>query len=209
MRCVLLVHALALCGVTLLTYIATVRVDYIGTRLYTDKLVLDDVTFHYLPEVSFAYVGIVADLLVLLPVLALLVRDAWVHNSSAIGHYLSTLTLVHLCRTITMSVTVLPSPSCRPASTFTGIGGCHDLIFSGHIATACTTVFYLIVYHDSSCVWLGEVAVLAVCLLATRAHYTIDVLMAISTSYAIFALRHRDSALATLYMRMRETVCEA
>lgn len=84
-----------------------------------------------------------------------------------------------ILRALTFSVTILPSPVCSRRTKNLSIGGCHDLVFSGHV-TATLLLAHTVYTHDPRygvaltlyCV-LGSLLVVA-----TRAHYTLDVLVA-------------------------------
>ena len=89
-----------------------------------------------------------------------------------------------LLRCICFFVTGLPSP-CEgrvPKS----CGGMHDCIYSGH--TALTLIFaYFIWCYDPSTAWLLILYCIvgSMLIIATRAHYTIDVLVAWIATYMI------------------------
>ena len=93
--------------------------------------------------------------------------------------------LLFFLRSVTMSVTTLPSPICTATRRNGSIGGCHDCIFSGH--TALTLLF---AYHIAQARG-HRVELLVYCLaasaliVATRSHYTVDVLVAWLAVYAL------------------------
>ena len=90
------------------------------------------------------------------------------------------MTLVYLIRVITTSATVLPSPICsasRPSCR--AVGGCHACIFSGHTATTLLFAWHLQKCFPEYTYHLLAYSVLSSLLIvATRSHYTIDVLVA-------------------------------
>lgn len=94
-----------------------------------------------------------------------------------------------LLRCITMSVTLLPSPICTPGRSCAAIGGCHDCIFSGHTAMTLLLAYALARHFDGD--WQVVVPLLAYSLatsalvVMTRAHYTVDVVVAWVAAYAV------------------------
>ena len=100
------------------------------------------------------------------------------------------LSIVYLLRVITSSVTVLPSPICttsRPSCK--AIGGCHDLIFSGH-----TSTMLIFAWHLQRCFPEYRTHLILFCILgsavivATRGHYTIDVIVAWIVVHSVLAI---------------------
>lgn len=100
------------------------------------------------------------------------------------------LSIVYLLRVITSSVTVLPSPICsssRPSCK--AVGGCYDLIFSGH-----TSTMLILAWHLQKCFPKYRTHLILFCILgsgvivATRGHYTIDVIVAWVVVHSILAV---------------------
>jgi hypothetical protein len=95
------------------------------------------------------------------------------------------LAIMFALRSVTVSATVLPSPICQGNKRMTdAVGGCHACVFSGHVA--CT----LLLAHAASRV-LPTAPLVAYCLVAsflvvaTRSHYSVDVLVAWIVAYAL------------------------
>lgn len=90
-------------------------------------------------------------------------------------------------RSATVAATVLPSPTeCEPDMFVLVHGGCYDKIFSGH--TAYLTLASLYLWRRGLSAWLacGVVALEAIILVASREHYTVDVLIAIVLAVSVF-----------------------
>ena len=93
---------------------------------------------------------------------------------------IKTMCLGFILRIVTTRATHLPSPICR-GQTFTpnAIGGCFDCIFSGHTFT--TLLFANVIANARPCYAKLMVAysiLSSVFIIASRSHYTIDVLVA-------------------------------
>ena len=113
----------------------------------------------------------------------------WTDNEARprVPMLLYALSVTHLIRIVTTRVTILPSPICtasfrKPRAA----GGCYDCIFSGHTSTTLLLSYFVYRYVPR---WRWPL--LAYCLaaslmiVATRSHYTIDVLVAWVVSYAV------------------------
>lgn len=106
--------------------------------------------------------------------------------------------LSQLCRLgLTNLVTILPKDKeCNPAD-YAGLkqlvlGHCYDKIYSGHFATA--TLFGILllrVYPKQVSLWMVSLALVlyALLILATRAHYTIDLLVSVFVVMAVLHIR--------------------
>ena len=97
------------------------------------------------------------------------------------------LSIVFFARSLTFSCTLLPSPlsSCMVKGS-QSVGGCHDCIFSGHTAMTLVLAYFLQkAYPSCKCALLSYCVIASLLITMTRAHYTIDVLVAWIVVYAI------------------------
>lgn len=103
-----------------------------------------------------------------------LIRDAIVYYS-----------ILMIIRALVYSVTIIPSPMCSKRRKNTAIGGCHDLIYSGH-TVATLILAYSLYQHNPD--YLGALMVYCILgslfIIATRSHYTVDVLISYVVVYA-------------------------
>lgn len=106
-------------------------------------------------------------------------------NIDLLFEYIYYWSLIMLIKSLFFSVTILPDSSqrCKPDKKFpTGSGNCHDLIFSGHVATAMTAVILLKQYnvYPPIIITILNCMILLGSLLTIylRDHYTIDILVA-------------------------------
>jgi hypothetical protein len=94
-------------------------------------------------------------------------------------------------RVLTAVSTILPKhEKCEVGSKFLNIfqgGGCYDKIFSGHAAFVTLLLLVLLkAEHITPVAFWGLLATNTVAILATRAHYTVDVVLGIIMSYLVF-----------------------
>lgn len=100
------------------------------------------------------------------------------------------LLVVMIIRAMTTLATILPKHErCVPRTTMQTLwnGGCYDKIFSGH--TALVTMLTLVLVGDKNISWgafWGINIVNAAAILLTRAHYTVDVVLAFVISYLVY-----------------------
>lgn len=166
------------------------RVDAIGSR--TDQqLALPDLLFDLVPRTSLP--SWVADAAPAVPIVALLIAARRAGKLYAVAQdYVSTYAIVMLVRSVAMNITVLPSPHCTRGRrdawyAYHGFGKCHDLIFSGHSSASIIAVFYLVSLGHAK-VWLLWPMVVGLLLIATRMHYSIDILVAWAVCISVIAL---------------------
>ena len=95
---------------------------------------------------------------------------------------------IFIIRSITIHLTILPKmKNCEVTNDIKFIGGCYDKIFSGHFATIFLITLLLWKHHNISIVWVFLINILnAFLIIATRAHYTIDILVALFITLFIY-----------------------
>lgn len=122
----------------------------------------------------------------------------WYFELSWFWKYLCYIALLQVFRCLCFNVTILPDCSqvAHEKSWFSKYftGGEHDLIFSGHLSYLYAPLWFGYKFHVISAGWyfasLGVVAIEFCLILASRTHYTIDLLMAIASSHFILDLVH-------------------
>jgi hypothetical protein len=102
------------------------------------------------------------------------------------------LLLIYAIRALTVITTILPKhEKCDyevgSFSISTFIGGCYDKVFSGHMAL---TLLGTLIYYRENYISFSSFAFInmveAALIILTRAHYTIDVLLAILITYLVY-----------------------
>ena len=97
-----------------------------------------------------------------------------------------TIAIMMFFRCITVMVTRLPSPICAHVDKVVAIGGNNSCIFSGHVAL--TILFAYVIYRHAPSYrrpLLAYCIITSLLIAATRSHYTIDIIVAWITVYAI------------------------
>ena len=108
-------------------------------------------------------------------IVGLLVVCAFKENDPKFAHALAVCIFI---RMITMYSTILPKSiqSCKSNGLL--IGGCHDKVFSGQMATAILSSMCIIKYHPEYKNLLIMInIILGVLIIGSRDHYTIDVIV--------------------------------
>jgi hypothetical protein len=113
----------------------------------------------------------------------------WLFSVSFIIDYLILLLIVYIIRGITIQLTVLPKmKSCTGSFNINGF--CYDKIFSGHVAFLFLFTLFLFHYNLLSFISLFIINLLyGLLIIATRSHYTIDVVVALLVSLFVFQNR--------------------
>lgn len=161
-----------------LTVTCSKIIDPIGRRVLKANKPLPDVMHWLLPDIKDFESWV--DAIPLIPAIASL----FYLSTTELSHLISCHALMLLCRCIAFSVTILPSPVCTSTSFVPmAIGGCHDCIFSGHSASTVLTLARLASIPGSTSSFI-QLCILytfsgALFILATRSHYTIDVLFGV------------------------------
>jgi hypothetical protein len=114
-------------------------------------------------------------------------------NHTLSVEFLTKFLIIMLIRAFTIISTVLPKyERCDETFTFRSfcVGGCYDKIFSGHTSfILLLTLFYLRENIIKLPVFYGINILNMLAIIATRSHYTIDVLIAIFVTFTIFNIK--------------------
>lgn len=97
--------------------------------------------------------------------------------------------ILFIIRDITISVTILPKvKECDTNNSNLIFGGCYDKIFSGHLATVLLLSLLMYKYKIITNVYVLSIIniVNALLILTVRAHYTIDIIVAIFVTLFLF-----------------------
>ena len=166
---------------------------------------LRDVLHDVLPNVQ-AWRSL-PEVLHLLPVLALgaaVLRTADQRALDALRVFLWCHAALLTTRALSFSSTLLPDASqqCRAAAVTGWLGGCHDLIFSGHVtimslAALVLQHFFTVRATSRALLWGAHAAVCGL-VIACRNHYSVDVLLAVVLSAAVFGAFTRHPRLLAL-----------
>lgn len=105
--------------------------------------------------------------------------------------FLLLLLFLHIIRLITIQLTVLPKMrNCVVKNNITLDGYCYDKIFSGHITLIFLFTLFLYKYKQISLILLFIINILySILIIATRAHYTIDVIVSFLFTFIVFQNR--------------------
>lgn len=113
-------------------------------------------------------------------------------NSKLTVEFLSKFVIIMLVRALTIISTILPKHEKCDETINTNsiiVGGCYDKIFSGHTAfVLLLTLLYFREHIINMPLLVGINAVNILLILATRSHYTVDVLLAIFVTSTIYAV---------------------
>ena len=88
---------------------------------------------------------------------------------------------MYFTRIIMYSSTILPSPICQKNSQNRSLGGCQDCIFSGHVGASLILSYLIYKIIPTSLTMytlIGLEIIYSLFVIATRSHYTIDVMIA-------------------------------
>ena len=152
-----------------------------------DHIELFDISHYILPDLH-SYQHIV-DIIVLGAIISLFFLSTK-HLST---EFLAKFTLIMFIRAFTTIATILPKHKiCNENIGLRSLllGGCYDKIFSGH--TSFILLLSLIYYREHIInlpVLLGVNAANILAILATRSHYTVDVLVAIFVTTTIYSIQ--------------------
>lgn len=170
---------------------ATYRVDTIGDK--TVKAVqLYDVAHEWLPDLSGNhFLNVTSNFQAMLPVVLAVI----VGSSQTRVSIVKALVALYALRIFTISVTVMPTSLGTPQDITmwnpfeASFGGTHDMLFSGHTTMAITGVWFLLreLAHSAApgplpmpviLLGIGYVLSCMTLILATRQHYTVDLVVA-------------------------------
>lgn len=108
--------------------------------------------------------------------------------SSYLFEFIKLYTIIFLLRLLFTNCTVLPKMKhCKVSDIMSVNGYCYDKIFSGHASFVCLFTLFLL---QSKYISLGTMIILnllnGLLIVSTKAHYTIDVLIAFMVTIIIF-----------------------
>lgn len=166
------------------TLSATEAVNNAG-RNTTYHTALEDVGHQCLPR--YKNILFIVNLVPILPIIYAFYGQCRKRQASSlsVSKLLVVYSFVMLLRMILMTVTILPTPivQCNydkfSPTTGKSFGGCHDLNFSGHVATIVLCVLFLITRQGcNKLFWSIYAIVSSIAVISAREHYTSDVLSA-------------------------------
>lgn len=123
-----------------------------------------------------------------------LVGFIYFHKKVNSSLYIEKAFKIYLFRLFCIYATILPSPHKKCKSNI--IQACHDFIFSGHTAITLLNSLYLYdIYPNLKIIILLFLFIFIILIIATRMHYTIDVILALYISYGIYYEKKNDNIL--------------
>ena len=160
----------------------------LGSSYYkNEEIELFDIFHSILPDLH-AYHYIV-DFIGLAAIISLF----FISNQNLITEFLAKFTIIMFIRAFTTIATILPKHKiCNEKINIRSLllGGCYDKIFSGH--TSFTLLLTLLYYREHIIhlpLLIGINAVNILAIIATRSHYTVDVLLAIFVTTTIYSIK--------------------
>lgn len=179
----MLCDSLILIGSAILNEKNTERLDKIGKSM--DQTPLYDALHNLFPNLS-SYDKIIDLFPILLGTIVLYLLCVQ-HPSLDLKSLIRNIWIVVLLRMVMCSVTIFPSPICK-IKRAEAIGGCHDCMFSGH--TSITLLLSYCIYQcfpHNVCKYslLVYSIVSSIVIIASRNHYTVDVIVAWLVVYSL------------------------
>lgn len=166
-------------------------VHYTGKRFYEDRIIYKkvnpkvfDLGHKYLPNWHDNFMlNLVIDFLCILPIFV---------NWKVFSTFIDYIPVIFMIRWITTLVTILPKHKECNDSKFdisSGISGhCYDKVFSGHFAVivllSCIIYSYGIIKNLPLIIFYN--LLVAFLIIATRAHYTIDLIVSVFVVFVIY-----------------------
>jgi hypothetical protein len=132
---------------------------------------------------------IIPEFLHFIPILTLLANTIYYKNIDCLKKFLITHGLLMFIRAVSFSVTLLPDSSgmCQLS---THLGGCFDLLFSGHSTIMLLCCLLLDQFYDIQLKWklalFANTGITSFLIILCRNHYTIDVLYSILMTYFVY-----------------------
>lgn len=170
----------------ILQSLSTYHVEEIGQRLYSQTSPLYDVIHEHLPNLERFEHWI--DALVIVPIIGIIVM--WASGIDFdYKECVRTLAVVFIIRAFTNFVTILPCP--KLGGDYKSFGGSYTCIFSGHLATIMVLLYFIGL--EIPFVRTFELAYIlpsALFIVASRTHYTIDVIVA---AFVVLLVQHHLS----------------
>ena len=154
--------------------------NYYAGRLNKTNPKVYDIGHKYLPNIE-PYMYLIN--------LNILFIVYWLFHVPFILDYFILLFIIYCIRSVTIQLTVLPKmKNCK--HNFNLNGFCYDKIFSGHVAFLFLFTLFLLQYKFISFISLFIINVLyGLLIIATRSHYTIDVVVSLLVSLFVFQNR--------------------
>ena len=183
---------LAMISVFIISYL----VHQIGSSYYKERIdnnkvnpKVYDIGHRYIPDMSDnKLVELLSHVLAYAPVVYF-----YFFQKNMFVKYVNLNIFILFLRSISIIVTILPKHKTCDDSNYSWynllIGNCYDKIFSGHFSA---TLLGLLIMHANQFIDLTSLFVVAcvqaLCIIATRGHYTIDILVAAYVTWTVFKL---------------------
>jgi PAP2 superfamily C-terminal len=167
----------------LLIFFSNYLTNRLGENHYRESNEIYDLFFSYLPDLH-PYESTYSVTFGIFLILSFLLL-----NFSNKKEFATKLFIIFLIRAITIPTTILPPSysSCDFDSFVSTVnGGCYDRIFSGHTAAGLLMTIFLVkqgILNLSTAILLNVVNIFAI--LSTRAHYSIDIVIALFITYFV------------------------
>ena len=157
-----------------------------GKKKNPDEKPLHDLGHYYLPDLDNFYS--VIDVILGIYILIFL----YFGNYKIFREFSLLMCLIFIFRSILVISTSLPDPSGICEKKKFQIGYCNDLMFSGHTATVTLISLYLmnIFPNKSNILILGNI-ITYLSIIASKNHYTIDVLVGLYVSTSLYYLKDK------------------
>jgi hypothetical protein len=175
-------------GILLFIMLGQWAIETLGEQHYeiAENNTIFDLAHKLLPDIH-EHEWIINVLPVVLVMWMVVLPDSYDMLKTVLVLYMITLSI----RALTAVSTILPKhEKCQVGSKFLNIfqgGGCYDKIFSGHAAFVTLLLLVLLkAGHISALVFWLLLGSTAFAILATRSHYTVDVVLGILMSYLVF-----------------------
>ena len=180
-----IIYLLAILSVIFISNYAVLK---LGSNYYTDgkEVELFDISHLILPDLH--SIHYITDIIALCGIISIY----FLSNDNLITEFLAKFLIIMLIRAFTTISTILPKHKiCNDKINTRSLllGGCYDKIFSGH--TSFTLLLTLLYYREHIInlpVLLGVNITNILAILATRSHYTVDVLLAIFVTLTIYCV---------------------
>jgi len=131
---------------------------------------------------------LIPEVLHFIPILTLLFATLYYKHIQCLKKFLFTHGLLMFIRAISFSVTLLPDSS-RMCHMSNHLGGCFDLLFSGHSTIMLLCSLLLTEYFPITTKWklclFANTGITSFLIILCRNHYTIDILYSILITYFI------------------------
>lgn len=180
-----------LCILTLVTFISLFILKRNGEGIRgfikskSDDEKLPDLLHYYLPDLKDHY--IYTEILFWCIIVGFILFSI-IKNQLCIWYQvLFLLVLFHFIKLICSIITILPDPSgiCKDKKT---IGGCNELMPSGHMSTLLILLFCFWSFMDKKqqVLFTSIIGIYAIAIICVKNHYTIDVIMSFFVVYTLF-----------------------